>query len=82
MEETLSKPEVQVTFAGWQRDNDPLLLEQSNRRMAKYRSVQALRDAEDAASRDCAWKIIEERERQWNEKHGQKLPKGSLPRSK
>jgi protein involved in polysaccharide export with SLBB domain len=82
LEEILQKPEVQVTFADWQGENDPFSAEQANRRLAKERSTQAQRDAEDAAARRRAWKVVEEKEREWNEKHGPQLPKGSLRRDK
>ena len=41
LQEVLSKPEVQVTFGGWQQENDPLLREQAERRAAKQRRLEA-----------------------------------------
>jgi protein involved in polysaccharide export with SLBB domain len=41
LEEILSKPEVQVTFAGWKGENDPLGMDQAARNVERHPSNQA-----------------------------------------
>ena len=65
LEEVLQKPQVQATFAGWQRENDPLLVERAR---AKERRLQLQNAVNEYEARQRAWMEKREKEEHAQEK--------------
>jgi protein involved in polysaccharide export with SLBB domain len=85
LEEILQKPQVQVTFAGWQRENDPLLLERARAMERRLQLQNALKDymarMEESARAEHAWEEKEhaQQEKEEKEELEKALRRGPVP---